>query len=133
MSIGFVQGKDYNLAGSGITSIATTIILQSFQTPDGTPLVTADFGTLGYATIEPGTVKEEQITFTTVTQNGNGTATLTGVTRGVRFVAPYDGVPALGLQHAGGVIFRITNTAKFYTALAAISNPETITGRYIFP
>lgn len=97
-----------------MTASATSIILQSFATPDGTAITIADFGTTGYGTLEPGTSNEEQITFTGVTQNGDGTATLTSVTRGIAFTAPYAETAGLKKTHSGGSIFVLANTAKMY-------------------
>lgn len=101
--------------------------------PDNSTLVTmTDFGTLGYGTLEPGTTREENISFTGITQNADGTATLTGVTRGLNFVSPYTSSAALKLAHAGGVTFIITNNAPFYDGLLNKNDDETIVGTYTF-
>lgn len=129
----FVQAQKFRLAGSGVTSSATSIILQSFKLPDGSTTITlSNFGDIGFMTLEPGTSREEQISFTGVTQNADGTATLTGVTRGLRFVSPYDEVSANKKSHAGGSIAVISNTAAFYNELGAKDNDETISGLYTF-
>ncbi len=110
-----VQAQEFQLAGSGVTSTATTIILTNFLLPDGvTEITMADIGLIGFMTLEPGTSREEQITFTTVTQNADDTATLTGVVRGVAFVSPYSTTAALKKSHAGGTIAVLSNTAGFY-------------------
>lgn len=129
----YVQAQKFTLSGSGCTSTATSIILSSFKLIDGTTdIVMANFGDKGFATIEPGTSREEQISFTGVTQNVNGTATLTGVTRGLRFVSPYDSVAANKFSHAGGSVFIISNTAGFYNEITAKDNAETISGTWTF-
>jgi hypothetical protein len=129
----YVQAQKFTLSGSGCTSTATSIILSSFKLPDGsTDIVTANFGDKGFATLEPGTSREEQISFTGVTQNANGTATLTGVTRGLRFVTPYDEVSANKKSHAGGATIVLSNTAGFYNEITAKDNAETITGTWTF-
>lgn len=129
----FVQTQKTTLYGSGAGSTDTSIILSSLKLPDGsTNIAMTDFGSIGFGTIEPGTSREEQISFTGITQNANGTATLTGVTRGLRFVSPYDTVTDNKKQHAGGSIFVVTNTAGFYDKLLAKGNDETITGKYTF-
>ena len=129
----YIQGVKYKLAGSGITATATTIILQSFKLPDGsTNITTAMTGGTGYLTLEPGTSKEENVSFTTVTQNADGTATLTGVVRGLNFVAPYTTSSALRLAHAGGTIAIMSNSAPFYNELSGKDNDETITGVWTF-
>lgn len=128
-----VQAQKFTLAGSGVSTNATSIILSSFKLPDGSTTITmSNFGDIGYGTLEPGTSREEQISFTGVTQNGDGTATLTGVTRGLRFVAPYDEVTANKKLHAGGAVFVLSNTAAFYAELGGKDNDETVTGLWTF-
>lgn len=118
MALKFIQNTKTTLAGSGCTSTATSIILSDLKLPDGvTAITTVDLGDKCLGTIEPGTSKEEQISFTGVTANGDGTYTLTGVTRGLRFVSPYDEVTANKFAHAGGVMFIISNTAGFYAQI----------------
>lgn len=109
-----VQVQKLKLAGSGCTSSATSIILQSFALVDGTLVTTAMIGDKGFGTLEPGTSKEESISFTGITQNADGTATLTGVTRGLDFVSPYAEVSGNKYSHAGGTIFVVSNTSAFY-------------------
>lgn len=129
-----VQAQKFSLAGSGVTAIATSLILRSFKLPDtSTNITMADFGAvIGYLTLEPGTSKEEVVSFTGVTQNADGTATLTGLTRGIRFVSPYDSVAANKIAHAGGSVAVISNESAFYSKFAIKSNDETITGAYTF-
>lgn len=110
-----VGGQTYYLAGAGVTATQTTVQLTSLATADGTKLTMSNFGTEGYGTLEPqSSAKVEFVHFTGITQNTNGTATLTGVTRGVGYVYPY--TPALSLEHshAGGATFIISNTPEFY-------------------
>ncbi len=91
-----------------------------------------DFGSVGFGTLEPSSgTNEEQISFTGVTQNGNGTATLTGV-KTVLFKSPYTQTSGLAKTHAGGVTFVISNTAGFYDQLVAKNDDETIAGLYTF-
>ena len=78
MSIKISQLQNFNLAGSGVSISDTTMTLSSFQTIDGVDLAMTDFGAKGYMTIEPGSRdREEQISFTGITQNASGTCTLT--------------------------------------------------------
>lgn len=123
-----VQGTSFFLSGAGITATQNTIQLTSFQTPDGRNLTMTNFGTLGYGALEPGTSKLEDVTFTGITQNSNGTATLTGVTRGNDFVSPYAASTTLAKAHAGGSTFILTNTAGFYTQFASVNNANTFSG-----
>ncbi len=132
MSLQFVQAQSFTLAGSGASIGDTSIVLNSFTQIDGTLLTMADFGTIGFGTIEPNNRDfEEQICWTGVTQNANGTATLTGVST-VLNVSPYTQTSGLATSHAGGVIFVITNTAGFYDHFLIEDNDETITGLWTF-
>lgn len=107
--------SQFFLSGAGVTSSATNIQLTSMQTPDGRLVTMSMFGTIGYGALEPQTTaKIEDISFTGITQNANGTATLTGVSRGLDFVFPYASTGSLQKSHAGGATFIITNTAGFY-------------------
>lgn len=129
-----VQAQKFKLAGSGVISSATSIVLQTFKLPDASTTISmADIGTIGYGTLEPGTTKEEQISFTGVTQNGNGTATLTGVTRGLDFRGSNcTATSANQKSHAGGTIFILSNTACSYGQYAGKGNTESITGIWTF-
>src|ERR1700749_1695235 len=110
-----VGGQTYYLAGAGVNATQNTIQLTSLKTPDGTLITMSNFGTKGYGTLEPQTSsKVEFIDFTGITQNANGTATLTGVDRGIGFVYPYATVLSLEKAHAGGASFIISNTPEFY-------------------
>lgn len=128
----YIQGKDYFLSGSGVTSTATSITLTSFQFPDGTNITTSDIGSLAYGTFEPETSREENFSFTTITQNADGTATLSGVTRGLKFKAPYDQDTALRQTHAGGTKVRISNSVPFYDEFANTENDETVSQTWTF-
>lgn len=120
-----VQVQKTQLSASGIGISDVTIGLTSLRLPDGSTAVTmANFGNIGYGTLEPATSKEEQISFTGITQNANGSATLTGVTRGLRFVYPYDSVSANRLTHAGGSTFVISNTSAFYYNQFVLKNSD---------
>lgn len=126
----------FTLSGSGITSSATSMQLTSFLLPDQvTPITMAMFGSIGYGAIEPGSAsKLEDVSFTGVTQNANGTATLTGVTRGMAFNTPYAASTTLRKSHAGGATFIITNTAGYYgTEFAFVNNPNIFTDYNTFP
>lgn len=129
----FVQAQNFALGGGGAITGATSIVLQKFQTIDGVDLAMTDFGTIGYGTLEPGSgTQEEQISFTGVVQNSNGTATLSGV-KSVLFISPYTETSGLSKTHSGGVTFVISNTAGFYDQLLAKNDDATITGKYTFP
>jgi hypothetical protein len=128
----FAQLQPFTLAGAGANIGDSTIILTSMETIDGVALAMTDFGTIGFGTLEPGNgVQEEQISFSGITQNSNGTATLTGV-KTVLMLAPYTQTANLAKTHAGGTTFVISNTAGFYDSMTSKSNDEEISGLYTF-
>ena len=127
----WVQSQPYTLAGSGATLGATTIVLKSLKNIDGTLLTMSDFGLEGFGTIEPSTKNEEQISFTGVTQNANGTATLTGVST-VLNKYPYTETSGLAMTHSGGTYFVLSNTAGFYNTFVNKENSDTLNGTYTF-
>lgn len=119
-----VQASQFTLAGAGVTSSQNTITLTSFKLPDPnkTPIVMSMFGQIGYAVLEPQTSKIENVSFTGVTQNANGTAILTGVSRGLSFYAPFAASTTLSLAHAGGAYLILSNSAAFYGQQFLFSN-----------
>ncbi len=130
----FVQAQNFSLGGAGAVAGATSITLKSFTQIDGTLLTMTDFGgVIGFGTLEPGNgTLEEQICWTGVVQNANGTAALTGVSN-VGFVSPYTQTSGLSTTHAGATTFVVSNTAGFYDKLTSKSDDETITGTWTFP
>lgn len=128
----YAQLQSFTLYGAGCSIGAISIVLTNFLDIDGTPLTMASFGTKGYCTIEPGNgMKEEQISFTGITQNGNGTATLTGIQH-VLFVYPYTETSGVNVSHVGGVELVVSNTSGFYDNFANRNNNETITEVWTF-
>lgn len=124
----FVQTQATTLAGAGASLGDTSLILSSFKQIDGTNLTMSDFGSIAYGTIEPNNGEyEEMISFTGITQNANGTATLTGV-KHVEFVTPYTETFGLAQAHAGGVIFVISNTSALYQTIIDYIDDIAISG-----
>jgi hypothetical protein len=138
--IKLLQGQDYSLAGGGIGIVETSITIDDFVLPNSNERITMSmFGEKGYATLEPETQREENISFTGVTYNGNSKSTLTGVVRGLPFAstaskADYNTPDALLIQpHAGGSVIRITNSVSLLQWFANKRNDENIEGQYNFP
>lgn len=129
-----VGGVPYYLYGAGIGSSDTSITLTSFKQPtSGYLLNMSDFGSTGYLTIQPGNVNyQEFVSFTGVTQNSDGTATLTGVTRGLAPVSPYTASSTLQKAHSGGTTAIISNPPQFYERFANKDNDQSITGTWTF-
>lgn len=129
----FVQAQSFSLAGSGVSITDTTMILTSLKDPDGNNITMTDIGSKGWMTIEPNSSdREEQISFTGITQNADGTATITGI-KNVLFKAPYTETSGFLKSHPGGVKAVISNTAGFLDAMSSKKNDETIEGTWTFP
>lgn len=125
-----IQTQAYLLYGSGAIIGDTTIILASFNDIDGNALSMQ--GTVMTGTIEPNSgSSEEQILFTGVTQNSNGTATLTGV-KSVGFASPYTQTTGVVKSHAGNTTFVLSDTAYLYSQYAGLGNTQTFTGTDTF-
>ncbi len=129
----FAQLQPYALYGAGAVAGDTSIILKSMLDIDGNTLtMSADFGALGFGTLEPGNgVNEEQISFTGLTNNSNGTVTLSGVSN-VGFQYPYTVTSGLLKNHAGSTTFIISNTSGFYDQLVAKNEDGTITATHTY-
>lgn len=132
MSLLAVQNQPSTLYGSGASLGATSIVLTDFNGIDGTPLTMANFGTIGYLTMEPGSsTQEEQVSFSGVTTNANGTVTLTGI-HTVLFISPYTSTSGLAKSHAGATRVVVSNTSAFYSTFANKLDDETISGNWTF-
>jgi len=133
MSLKPAQLQNFSLYSSGVSIGDITMTLSAFTSIDGVPLSMSDFGTIGYMTVEPGSRdREEQISFTGVTQNSNGTATLTGI-KTVLFLSPYTESVGFDKSHPGGVTAVVTNTSGFYNKFPIKDNNESITGYWAVP
>lgn len=120
-----VQAQPFTLSGSGVVQGATTMVLRRFQDIDGNNLTMSSFGLKGYGTVEPGNgTREESILFTGVTQNTNGTATLTGVLH-VGFSYPYTQTSGFTKSHAGATTFVLSNTSAYYSNFLSKENDAT--------
>lgn len=121
--------------GSSISSTDTTILLSSFLEPvTGTPYTMTLLGTdIVYGTIGPRTSQSEFISFTGITQNDDGSATLTGVTRGLAKKTPFTSDNDYKLPHAGQSIFIISDAPQLFNEYSVIENDEVITGKKQFP
>jgi len=130
----YIQAQPFTLS-VGISTTDTSITLQSFNLSDGTAIASGDLGSINYGTLEAGTSREEQISFTGITTNGDGTVTLTGVTRGLGFGAAdtYSEQSDLKKQHGAGSSFILSNTPAFYDGFVNKYNDETISGTLTVP
>lgn len=129
-----MSGQSFTLSSS-ISSTQTTILLSSFKVPVTlTNITMATMGTsVAYGTLAPGTSSAELISFTGITQNADGTATLTGVTRGLDKEYPYTEDSDFKQPHAGQTIFILSDAPQVFNSYPAKVNSETITGLWTFP
>lgn len=130
-----IAGTTYNLSGSGVSSSATSITLQSLTIPQtGQPIIDADMSSTFYLTLEPGNkTRQEIVSCTTVTQNSGGTATLSGCSRGLSPITPYTASTTLSFVHAGGSQVIFSDPPQLFNLYPAKDNTETITGAWNFP
>lgn len=109
---------------TGISSVATSVRVRNMVDLSGNPLTMAMFGTIGYATLEPGTNREEGISFTGLVNNGDGTATLTGLTRGLLGRYPY-GAGGTAYSHSANTYIVFSNTGDFYSNFMRLNTDAT--------
>lgn len=133
MAFNPAQGTTYNL-GASIGSTDTSILLSSFSEPvSGTLYTMAYFNSaIMFGTIAPTTSSAELISFTGITQNANGTATLTGVSRGLQKAYPYTASATFQLPHAGQSIFILSDAPQVFNEYANLVNDQTFTGLITF-
>lgn len=126
-------GQTYRLQSS-VTSSGTSLTLTSFKEPVSNIKYTMSYlnSSIEYATIEPQSTSKELISFTGITQNGDGTATLTGLTRGLGFSYPYTASSTLQQAHSGQSILILSNPPQLTNQYAAKANNEWITGTWGF-
>lgn len=111
-------GGTYRL-GQSIGTSDTSFKLSSFKEPvSNIPYTMAYLGSdIGYGTISPQSTISEFVSFTGITQNSDGSALLTGVSRGLSRTPGSGGCAAsttLAQSHAGQSIFILSNQPCFY-------------------
>jgi len=127
-----LQAQNFTLAGAGSSIGDTSLILSSMLTIDGIQITMTDIGSKGYFTADPGNGSQEEAgTFTGITQNVNGTATLTGVSHQM-FEDPYTETSGMTKSHTGGVSLVLSNTAGFYQNFLRLNDSNTVSDVLIF-
>jgi len=129
-----IAGQTYYLAGSGVSSSATSITLTSLTLPqNGYKIQDSDLSDLFYITLEPGNrTKQEIVSCTTVSQNAAGTATLSGCTRGLSPVTPHTASSTLQFAHGGSTQVIFSDPPQVFNQFAALQNTAYITGSWGF-
>lgn len=127
-------GATYALAGAGISALNSTIILQSFTVPQtGYKLQDSDLSDTFYVTFESGNTKKQEIaSCTTVVQNGNGTASLSGCLRGLLPFNNYVASTTYAFPHGGGTSVIFSDPPQLFNEYAARGNNEQISGQWGF-
>lgn len=118
---------------TGLSSAAVSMVVSPYPVDlDGVALTMADFGTVAYCTVDPKVSGfEEIISFTGITNNGNNTGTLTGLTRDLQSKYPYTG-SGTGKTHGSSATVVFSDNPQVYAQFAAKANDETITGSWTF-
>ncbi len=127
-----IAGTTYNLSGSGVSSSATSVTLQSLTIPQTSqPILDADMSSTFYLTLEPGNkTRQEIVSCTTVTQNSGGTATLSGCLRGLSPLTPYTASTTLQFVHSGGSQVIFSDPPQLFNQYASKTNTELISGSW---
>lgn len=135
----------YNVSSAGTFRLKSsvgvsdsTLQLSSFKEPvSNTPFSMGYLNTsVAYGTIDPQTNRSEIVSFTGITQNSDGSASLTGVTRGLTRTPGGSACTAsstLAQRHPGQSIFILSDSACHFAEYAVKRNDETITGSWGFP
>lgn len=133
-SVNAIAGHSYNLSGAGISSSATSLTLASLTIKQtGQKIADTDLADTFFITVEPGnTTRQEIISCTTVTQNANGTASLSGCSRGLSPITPYTASTTLQMAHAGGSVVIFSDPPQLFNQYGALSEDETVTGQWTF-
>ena len=127
----YVQTPAVSLYASQ-TYNATTMVITPVPTDlAGNALTMSSFGSGPTLTVDPGILGAEEIeTFTSFTNNGNNTATLGGITRGLQSVYPY--TSGTGVTHGAGATVVFSNNPQLYNRLASWENDGSVTGVWSF-
>lgn len=142
----FILGG-YNVTGGGTYRLKSsagladsTINLSSFKEPvSNLPYTMTYLNTdIGYGTVEPTVPdRSEFISFTGITQNSDGSAQLTGVTRGLTRTPRGSSCTAsttLAIRHPAQSTFIYTSDSPCHFAEYAVKrNDETVSGQWGFP
>lgn len=125
-------GVTYRLQSS-VGLADTTIRISSFKNRSLVPLTLSSMSTdVIYGTIEPQSTNSEFVSCTGVTQNSDGTATLSGCSRGLSDLYPFAASTTLQRAHAGQSVFILSDSPAFFNEYAIKRNAETISGDWDF-
>lgn len=131
-TLNFVQTPPVSLYVSLAAAGTSARITPCPKDLDGTVLTMTDFGSSPTFTVDPKFKNYEEIVgFTGVTNNGDSTCTLTGLSRDLVSKSPYT-TTGTGKQHSAGAIVVFSNNPQMYARFAALENTQTISGTWTF-
>lgn len=127
-------GGTYRLQTSA-GSADTTIRLSSFREPVSNNAYTMTYlnTDIVCGTLDPQTSRSEFISFTGITQNSDGSAILTGVTRGLGRSYPYTASSTLRQAHPAQSVFIISDAPCLFNQYGIKQNDENVTGYWDVP
>src|ERR1035437_2450451 len=104
---------------SGLAAAGTSMTITPVPADlDGVALTMTDFGNTGYCTIDPKiSGYEEIVSFTGLTANGDGTATLTGLTRDLKGKSPYTVSSSGGKIHGSNAVVVFSDNPQIFDGI----------------
>ena len=127
-----IQALTFTLANP-IDATQVTIPVRNLKDSRGTAITSLPIGALLFATIEPRSPSNQEIiSFTGITNNGNGIVTLTGVIRNLNPQSPYTTLGGL-VPHGNNAEVILSNNPPFYNNFLQSDSVVVITGSYQFP
>lgn len=131
-NVKFFQSQIYFLGGAGVSIGDTSVVVEQLVDLYGNPVTMAGyFGVKGWFTVEQGTPNERQQSFTGITNNMDGTWTLTGIST-VFIAFSYTETSGFDSDHAGGTSLVFSNNPGLYSTFANKQNSGTIIAPWIF-
>lgn len=129
----FVQTPAVTLLAPMSASATTCVVTPYPQDLEGVNLTMTDFGSNPTFTVDPKITDAEEIcSFTGITDNGDGTATITGITRNLGAKSPYTTL-GTGRVHGSSSVLVFSDNPQMFNRLASKENDETITGSWTMP
>lgn len=125
-------GTTYRLQSS-VATTDTSITLSSFKNRSDIPLTMTLLATdVIYGTLSPQTSRSEFISCTGITQNANGTATLTTCTRGLSDIGASTASTTLRKSHPGQSVFILSDSPALFNEYTKRRTDESVTGLWNF-
>lgn len=130
---GIIQALTFYTA-SAIDATQTSIQVRGLKDSRGNYITSMPAGvTILYATIEPRSpANQEIVSFTGITDNGNGIVTLTGVIRNLNPQPPFTALTA-NVPHGNNAEMILSNNPPFYSGFLQSDANVVITGNFQFP